>query len=99
MNARQAAKIYKRRYLEMANAPVIPKIMMTPHPVTTLVTRRVFSEREIYKDDAAVTYAIGKMASELGEQAVKEFGEVITQDSPVTGEKEVRIYLTVMRRS
>ena len=78
MNARQAAKKWKRKYEELTEMPM-PKVYVEPKQTETLTMKTDFYGREAY-DDGLVAYKIGEMTEKLGAEIVRKCGRVETED-------------------
>lgn len=89
MNARQAAKKWKRKYEELAEMPM-PKIYVETKQTETLTMKTDFYEREAYDDDL-VAFKINEMQEKLGKEIVRKCGRVETQDDYRRMVRTVRI--------
>lgn len=89
MNARQAAKKWKSKYMALANMPT-PMIFVDHKHTETMSIKADFYGNDAF-DSGLVTYKIGEMAEKLGSEIVRKCGRIETEDDVRRMKRTVRI--------
>ena len=95
MNARQAAKKWKRKYEEVKNMPV-PVMIAEHRDVETMTMKADFYGREAF-DEGLVAYKINQMQKELGKEIAVKCGRIETQDDYRRITRTVRLVVKAVR--
>lgn len=96
MNARQKAKYYKRKYEELANAPV-PIFHVHDHPVDTLKVQRLYPEALVFHSESYVKDVVVRDLAQCIAEDLNRYAEYFTEFEPHLNKYKITAQVRVVR--